>query len=91
MNMALEYKCMLIQIPCSNVEAANTPQIIPQNRNRRNISQFILWDHSYHETKLHKDQMKKELQTKFPHEHRHKNLKIYFWSEEGIKHTIQKE
>jgi hypothetical protein len=25
----------------------NTPQIIPQNRNRRNIAQFVLQAHSY--------------------------------------------
>lgn len=27
----------------------NTPQIIPQNRNRRNIAELILWGHRHHD------------------------------------------
>lgn len=28
----------------------NTPQIIPQNRNKRNTAKLILWGHSHHDT-----------------------------------------
>ena len=52
----------------------STLQTIPQNRNRKNTTQFLLRSHNYADTKATKRSNKeRELQTNFPYEHRCKN------------------
>jgi hypothetical protein len=47
----------------------NSPQIIPQNRNKRNMAKLVLWGHSHSDTettqRLNKE---RELQTNFLYE-----------------------